>query len=113
VIEQVLPIEEGEEYLSLVDGAVDDSSVGDSSTAQRRTDAAMALARAGRASLDKPNGGDRYTVHVVADIDALTKATGRAELMDGTPIGITTLQRMACDSDIVRHVVRGGSEPLD
>src|SRR5438132_7707192 len=68
VVEQVFPIEEGEEYLMLLDVAVDDSPAGESSTAQRRTDAALALARAGRVGLDRPIGGDRYTVHVVADI---------------------------------------------
>ena len=48
----------------------------------------MALARAGRATLDKPGHVDRYTVHVVADLDALLMGIGRAELMDGTPIAI-------------------------
>jgi uncharacterized protein DUF222 len=113
VIEKVLPIEEGEEYLAHLDASVDECSREQSSTAQRRTDAALALARAGRASLDKPSSGDRFTVHVVTEIEALIQGSGRAELLDGTSIGIKTLQRMTCDSDIVRHIVKGGSEPLD
>ena len=112
VIEQVVPVEEGEEYLAHLEAA-GDFSAENSSTAQRRADAAMALARAGRASLDKPGHVDRYTVHVVADLDALLMGIGRAELIDGTPIAIETLRRMACDSGIVRHLLKGGSEPLD
>src|SRR5439155_528833 len=110
VIEQVVPVEEGEEYLAHLEAA-GDFSAENSSTAQRRADAAMALARAGRASLDKPGHVDRYTVHVVADLDALLMGIGRAELIDGTPIAIETLRRMACDSGIVRHLLKGGSEP--
>jgi hypothetical protein len=112
VIEHVLPIEEGEEYLAYLDAAAD-SSAEESSTAQRRADAAMALARAGRATLDRPGHVDRFTLHVVADLDALPMGIGRAELIDGTPIAIETLRRIACDSGIVRHLVKGGSEPLD
>jgi len=112
VIEKVLPIEEGEEYLALLE-AVDEFSAENSSTGQRRADAAMALARAGRASLDKPGHVDRYTVHVVADLDALVEKVGRTELIDGAPVGIETLRRLACDCGIVRHVLKGASEPLD
>lgn len=112
VIEKVLPIEEGEEYLALLE-AVDECSAERSSTVQRRADSAMELARAGRASLDKPGHVDRYTVHVVADLDALLHKMGRAELIDGTPVAMETLRRLACDCGIVRHLVRGGSELLD
>ena len=48
----------------------------------------MALIRAGRASIDKPGHVDRYTLHVVADLDALLVGMGRAELMDGSPVAI-------------------------
>ncbi|MCU1449668.1 MAG: hypothetical protein JWP02_1838, partial [Acidimicrobiales bacterium] len=40
----------------------------------------MVLIRAGRASLDKPGHVDRFTVHVVADLDSLLVGVGRAEL---------------------------------
>ncbi|HEX3394231.1 MAG TPA: DUF222 domain-containing protein [Acidimicrobiales bacterium] len=112
VIEKVLPIEEGEEYLALLE-AVDECSAEHSSTGRRRADAAMALARAGRASLDKPGHVDRYTVHVVADLDALVAKVGRAELIDNTPVAMETLRRLACDCGIVRHLVKGASKPLD
>jgi hypothetical protein len=112
VIEKVLPIEEGEEYLAHLE-AVDDSSAEESSTGQRRADADMALVRAGRASLDKPGHVDRYTVHVVADLGALLIGVGRSELLDGSPIAIETLKRISCDCGIVRHVLKGNSELLD
>ena len=72
VIEHVLPVEEGEEYLALLH-AVDECSAEQSSTTQRRADAVMDLARAGRASFDRPAHVDRYTVHVVAELDALVQ----------------------------------------
>ena len=76
----------------------------------------MDLARAGRANLDSPtdtSGADRYTVHVVADLEAMAGAAGRAELLDGSPISLETLRRLSCDSALVRHVLKGRSEPLD
>ncbi|MCU1448419.1 MAG: nuclease, partial [Acidimicrobiales bacterium] len=73
----------------------------------------MVLIRAGRASLDKPGHVDRFTVHVVADLDSLLVGVGRAELIDGSPIAIETLRRIACDCGIVRHLMKGGSEPVD
>jgi hypothetical protein len=110
VIEQVLPIEEGEEYIALLDAAVEDSSAEESSTAQRRTDAALALARAGWATFDKPTSVDRYTVHAVVNVESFPNG---AELLDGSPISPETLKRLSCDCGIVRHVVKGKSEPLD
>jgi hypothetical protein len=112
VIEKVLPIEEGEEYLAHLE-AVDERSAERSSTGQRRVDADMALIRAGRVSLDKPGHIDRYTVHVVADLSTLLLGVGRLELMDGSPIAIETLRRISCDCGIVRHVLKGASELLD
>src|SRR5205807_9070162 len=112
VIEKVVPLEEGEEYMASLE-AVDVCPAGQTSTGQRRADADMALIRAGRASIDKPGHVDRYTVHVIAHLDALLVGMGRAELIDGSPIGVETLKRIACDCGIVRHLLKGGSEPLD
>ena len=72
VLEHVLPVEEGEEYLALLE-AVNDSSAEETSTGQRRADAVMDLARAGRAGFDRPAHVDRYTVHVVAELNALVQ----------------------------------------
>ena len=107
VIEKVVPLDEGEEYLAHLE--VDDSSAEESSTAQRRADADMALIRAGRASLDKPGHVDRFTLHVVADLDRAARRVGRARLIDGTPIAIETLRRIACDCGIVRHLMKAAA----
>src|SRR4051812_13475393 len=70
VVEKVLTLEEGEEYLASLE-AVDVCPAGQTSTAHRRADADMALIRAGRASLGKPGHIDSHTVHVVADLSTL------------------------------------------
>jgi hypothetical protein len=50
----------------------------------------------------------------VADLSVLTGAgEGRAELLDGTRVAPETIERWACDSAIVRHVLKGESEPID
>lgn len=118
VIEIVAPMEEGEEvmaHLRAAEGAgpVDSAE----STGQRRLRALLDLVRTGAANLERPNdssGADRYTVHAVADIGVLGGAgQGRAELLDGTRVAPETIERWACDSAIVRHVLKGESEPLD
>ena len=84
--------------------------------AQRRVDALLDLVRAGQGQLDAqpPRADpDRYTLHLVADVDALSDRVGRAELVDGSPVGLETLRRVACDCGVVRHLVRGPSQPLD
>jgi hypothetical protein len=118
VIETVAPIEEGQEIMALLRageaaGPVDSAE----STGQRRLRALLDLLRAGAANLDTPSdtsGADRYTLHAVADVAVLSEAReGRAELLDGTPVAPETIERWACDSAIVRHVLKGESEPLD
>ena len=120
VVEIVLPIEEFEEALSHVQGAadrpVDDGTAVPSSTAQRRVDAFLDLLRAGRAHLGTPSdssGADRYTVHLVAQVDVLAGKFATGELLDATPIAKETLRRLSCDCGIVRHLLRGRSQPLD
>jgi hypothetical protein len=120
VIELVLPLEEGEELLRhvRVAEAVDKVSAGTLSTGpgQRRVDALLDLVRAGQGQLDAPPRAadpDRYTLHLVADVDALADRVGRAELVDGSPVSIDTISRVACDCGVVRHLMRGPSQPLD
>ena len=87
------------------------------STGQRRLRALLDLVRTGAANLDTPSdtsGADRYTLHAVADLSVLAgSGEGRAELLDGTRVAPETIERWACDSAIVRHVLKGDSEPID
>lgn len=95
VLEVVLPAEEGEEVLaSLSTGG---SAEPGSSPGQARADRLMELMRG-----DQP-AGHRYTVNMVADVGAI----------DDSHLATETLRRIACDCGIVRHLVRGRSEPLD
>jgi hypothetical protein len=116
VVEVVLiPAEEGEEALILLDGgkAVDGGSCEPASVAQRRADALMDLLRAGQDGTGAP-GSDRYTLHRVADVDAVADRFGiSAELLDGGPLSTETLRRLSCDCGVVRRLFRGGSQPLD
>jgi hypothetical protein len=118
VIEAVLPIEEGEEFLSNLRVAVDKASTGapTAPAAQRRLDALLELSRHAHDGhcVGDTSGADRYTLHLLADVDALAgPGDGRAELLNGAPVAIETLRRMACDCGVVRHLLRGKSEPLD
>ena len=138
LIEVVLAAEEGEEARALLDSAmaagpvdggsrepassaaeepVDGGSREPASFAQRRADAFMDLLRAGAAALREEAGlpsSERYTLNAVVDVDLLTgRFGGRAELIDGTPLSLETLRRYACDAELVRHVLRGASIPLE
>jgi hypothetical protein len=109
VVEAVMPVEQLEEFLALVDSG----SAEPQSTGQRRLDGLLDVVRSGAASADAPLS-ERYMVHVVGDLDALAGTVGaRAELLEGTPISVETLRRMTCDAPLVRHVLKGDSEPLD
>jgi len=110
LLEVVLPIEEGEEALALLDAVGVDQAVdgGSAEPAKRRADALMHLLREGVPA------GDRYTVNLVADVDAVADRFGlRAELVDGSPLSRETLLRLSCDCGVVRHLFRGRSQPLD
>jgi hypothetical protein len=119
VMELVVPFEEGQELLvHLRTGTaqlVGERSAERPSPGQERVDALIELLRtAGATPTASTSGGDRYTLHLVADVDAVTaRFAGRAELLDGTPIGRETLRRLACDCGVVRHLLRGRSQPLD
>lgn len=129
VLEVVLPVEEGEEVLAVLQGTTADNHLDNhlnkpldkpvdkpvedgsrepqATPRQRRADGLLELVRGSRAA------ADRYTLHLVADIDALAGREGGAALPDGSPIAMETLRRLACDCGVVRHLVRGASEPLD
>ncbi len=55
----------------------------------------MDLLRAGSGSGSGPGGADCYTLHLVADLDALAERFGlRSELLDGSPVATETLRRV-------------------
>jgi hypothetical protein len=108
VVEIVMPAEDEAEFFGVIDHVCAETS----STGQRRLDALLAIVRAGAGGDAAPP--ERYMVHVVGDLDALAGKVGaRAELLDGTPLSVETLRRMACDAPLIRHVLKGDSEPLD
>lgn len=122
VLETVLPEEEHAEVMALIDArmrrAVDQSSAEDTFTTtwQRRADAIVGLIRAGAAAGDHAtdmSGADRYTLNVVTDIAGLVEAAGRREVLGGPLLGLESVRRVACDCSMVRHIVAGGSEPID
>ncbi|HEX2274013.1 MAG TPA: DUF222 domain-containing protein [Acidimicrobiales bacterium] len=123
VMEMVLPLEEGEEVLRLLDAAVaaglaeepvDGGSREPALSPRRQVDALLDLLRAGSGGGPTPGGADRYTLHLVADVDVLAKRLGlRSELLDGQPVAAETLRRVACDCGVVRHLLRGRSQPVD
>ena len=115
VLQVVLPAEEGEEALMLLDcGKVGDGGSHEPvSAAQGRADALMELLRAGQGGGGVP-GSDRYALHLVADVDAAADRFGiAAELLDGSPVSTETVRRLSCDCGVVRHLFRGRSQPLD
>ena len=115
VVEAVLPVEEGEEVLGLLDGAKagDGGSREPQPIAQRRADALVELVRAGLSGTPAP-ASERYTLHLVADVDVLADRFGtRAGLLEGSPLATETLRRLSCDCGVVRHLLRGRSQPLD
>jgi hypothetical protein len=115
VFEVVLPVEEGEEVLGLLDGGMagDGGSRKPAPVAQRRADALVERLRAGRDGAGAA-GSERYTLHLVADVDVVADRFGATgELFDGSPLAAETLRRLSCDCGVVRHLFRGASEPLD
>ena len=89
---------------------LDDGKVGEGGSrepqppAQRRADALLQMLRGESA------GAHRYTLHLVADVQALADRLGTAELADGSPVSAETL-RLACDWGAVRHLFRRQRAP--
>ena len=114
---------EAAEYKAVHEAFLDRSASGQLSEGEhrrewhgRRADAAMEMARAALAAAGKrASGADRYMTHVVVGIDDLLAdhLDASGELIDGTPIDIATIRKLACDSTQVAQFVRNGFEPLD
>ena len=61
------------------------------------------------------SGGEKPHITITVDYHALTNDSqgGRLPEIDGTPVDIETVKRLACDAGIVRIITDGASEPLD
>jgi hypothetical protein len=87
-----------------------------STVARRRADALMALVRAGADGAGTA-GSDRYMLHLIADVDALTgRFGGRAELADVRDNGrcrFAGCHRRTADIHHIRHFEDGGPTAVD
>jgi hypothetical protein len=126
-LDAMLDPENGQTFIAALNaamGAAPDRSqpdVDERTTAQRRADALIDLAHHSLASGILPDhGGDRPTVVVTIDYDALrdkiTDATG-VGMLNGpygpTPITPQTARRLACDADIIPALLGADGTILD
>jgi hypothetical protein len=82
--------------------------------AQRRADALGEICRRYLDAGTRPAvAGERPHLLVIAETDALTGGSGRAEFADTGSIRRPDLRRLACDASVSRVIRRGRSEPLD
>ncbi|MCY4193399.1 MAG: DUF222 domain-containing protein [bacterium] len=82
---------------------------------QRNADALVALVTQQPAEAGSPDCGIRpqKTVLVVsADYDAIEGQLKNAGLIDGTPIGLDELRRLACEAEIVPMIFAADGQPL-
>lgn len=97
----------------------DDAAAGDAAaslprtSAQRRADALVEMARRSSATTDDAAAAARPLVTLVVDYGALTVDAGRCELDGGTPLRGEAARRLACDAAVVRVITNGRSEVLD
>ncbi len=52
------------------------------------------------------------TIILTADYDAITGQLTAAGLIDGTPIGIDEIRRLACEAEIIPMIFNGDAQPL-
>ncbi len=83
-------------------------------TAHRRADALVELARRALAADDLPDiGAGRPTVTLTLPLTALVAGLGAAVLDDGTRLSPAAARRIACDCRLIPAVLGGPSEILD
>ncbi|HEX9504716.1 MAG TPA: DUF222 domain-containing protein, partial [Acidimicrobiia bacterium] len=120
-IDGELDPEGGSTFLNALDAlAPPDSAAGDvppRSTSQRRADALVDLAS--RSLACSPSGGrSRVRADLVQDVNMLAGRAGdltalRCDLARVGPIAPVVAQRLLCDADVGRVIMRGSSEILD
>ena len=59
------------------------------------------------------SGGERPHINVVVKLETLLAGAGAGELINGQPIDVQTIQKLACDGLISRVITDGNSEILD
>ncbi len=81
--------------------------------ALRRADALVRMAQ-GYSGHESTSSGDRFTVHVHTDMEALRAdgMHGQAEVEDGVPISAETARRVSCDAGVVHWLDNADCEPL-
>ena len=108
---------EGFAYVkAALDAATPPPGQDDSRTsAQRRADALVDLARLALDSGDLPeSGGEKPHLTVLVNLDILTgDGYGTCETEDGTVIPRSTVERISFDASVSRIVIGPNSEPLD
>jgi hypothetical protein len=83
-------------------------------SAQRRADALVDLARHALDSAELPDtGGERPHINVQVDLQVLLTGTGAADLDFTGPIPAERARQLACDAGISRIITAGASQPLD
>ena len=93
---------------------VDELKAGSEPISQRRADALLRMAEGYSSKPGRDNGGDRYLVHVHADMETL-KADGEnaeSEIEDGGNVSAETSRRLSCDAGVVHWLESKKGEPL-
>ena len=78
---------------------------------QRMADALTQLVTREETDEDGKSSGPRLLL--IADYDVISRELRNGRLGDGTPIPVEKIRDLACLSDILPGIFRGGSQPLD
>ena len=115
MLDGLLDAEAGNTVLTAISALAGPGGGADSRTsAQRRADALVELARHGLDTAELPDtGGERPHVNVTIDLTALQNGAGAADLDFTGPIPAARARRLACDAGVSRIITAGASQPLD
>ena len=115
VFDGVLDAEGGNTVLTAISALAGPGGGTDGRTsAQRRADALVELARHGLDHAELPDtAGERPHINVTIDLQVLQTGKGAAELDFTGPIPADRARRLACDAGVSRILTAGASQPLD
>ena len=80
---------------------------------QRRGDALVAICRRATAAGARTPSAPKAAVWLMVGLDGLTTGLGAGYTLNGAPLAIETIRKMACDAMIIPVVMGGKSEVLD